>query len=210
MEAEEIIESFREMNHMIELEYDELPGVENDEWAPNWIRFHDTLSGGLICINEYNHEDPNEPVGTLIISAGIDLTIPKETIKKYIEIEEQKSYQLQETNIELITIKNPSHMVKEFNELNQMLHIVHTDYPKGWVAFHDTNTKKLIIINERDQDSRESLGSIIVLCAESMNIEIPHHQKEKYINAQKMKSQLALVSDVNVLKQTDLKYNYKL
>jgi hypothetical protein len=96
------LQDLREMNHMIELDFDTLPDIEGG-WSEGWVRFHDALTGNMICINEKNREEPNEPIGAVIVSSNMDVTIPPSQVNKYIAVEKMKSLSLGALDASLTT-----------------------------------------------------------------------------------------------------------
>lgn len=95
MDSDKIVETLRDCNHMIELDFKTLPRLsEDDQWATGWVRFHDTLTGNMVCVNQKNKEDPQEPVGTVVVSSNMDVTIPPNQVVKYLTVESMKSASL--------------------------------------------------------------------------------------------------------------------
>lgn len=105
MNIDHMLDSFRKMNHLIELDEDHWPILENTEWSEGWVRFHDTLNNSLLCVNE---DDPDnttqEEVGEVLIMSGDDyctcVSIPPKQMVKFIKAETMKSNML-ETSINL-------------------------------------------------------------------------------------------------------------
>ena len=106
MQVNEIIARLRSMNHLIELGMDNLPNLEDEdnEWLEGWVRFYDTMTCALICINESDvggtEDDDYEPydIGTVLVCSGNyynnSVDIPESQMEKYILAEQMKSNSL--------------------------------------------------------------------------------------------------------------------
>lgn len=104
MQVKEIIARLRSMNHLIELDPECLPELEeDDEWLEGWVRFHDTMTGILICVNECCEELDEQGVslyelGLILLTSGNNydnsVTVPQNQLEKYILAEQMKSNSL--------------------------------------------------------------------------------------------------------------------
>lgn len=195
MTPDEIIEDLREMEHMIELEYDQLPELPDGEpWAANWVRFHDALTGTMVCVNESNEEDEEE-LGTVIIVSDTDITIPPNSVKKYISIEKDKSSDF--AALSSSGLDTTADRVEAFRSMNHIIEIEHPDTPKGWVSFHDTKTKKTVCVNRANtQYETEPVGTMVVIS--DVIVTIPEHAAEKYLKAHQKQSYVLNGAMVNI------------
>jgi hypothetical protein len=82
------------------LDFDTLPFIDGG-WSEGWVRFHDALTGNMVCINQSNRDEPSEPIGAIIISSNMDVTIPPNQVNKYIAVEKMKSNSLASFNNDL-------------------------------------------------------------------------------------------------------------
>lgn len=209
MDPDEIIEELREMEHMMELEYDQLPELPDGEpWAANWVRFHDALTGTMVCVNESDTEN-DEELGTVIIVSDADITIPPSDVKKFIAIEKNKSNGL--AQLSASGLDTTTNRVEAFRGMNHMIEIEQPDTPKGWVAFHDSNTKKTVCINRANtQYDTEPVGTMVVIS--DVIVTIPEHKADKYLQAHQKQSNAlnSAMENVNDSKnKSESKIEYK-
>lgn len=197
MEVEEIIESLVNMNHLIELDYEQLAPLEDDEpWDEGWLRFHDTLTGKMVCVNIESPSE-EEPIGTIVIAAMTDITIAPDQVSKYISIEKSKSDQLALAKVEPKDTSDIKSLIKTFENMDHILTVDVENTPKGWVSLLDTTTSSVIYINEKNKEyTNEPIGTIVI--GAFLNTTIPEEGQEKYINAQLMKSELALSEEAKM------------
>lgn len=188
MEIDDIVESFRDMEHMVELDYDQLPDLPDGEpWSEGWVRFHDVVTGTMVCVNESDLEDEAEP-GSLIIVSNRDITIPVDKVEKYIAVEKQVSQKLKDLQINTNQVVN-SEVVNFVTNLNQMLPIQFDEAPKGWSSFFDLTTKKVVCVNRNNNEyPEEPVGTVIIVS--DVNITVPEEGKKKYFSAQNAKSSM--------------------
>lgn len=190
MEIDDIVESFRDMDHMVELDYDQLPDLPDGEpWSQGWVRFHDVVTGTMVCVNESDTEDDAE-LGSLIIVSNRDIIIPRDKVEQYIDIEKQVGQKLVDMKINTNKVEN-NEVVTFFSNLNQMIEVPFEEAPKGWSSFYDTTTKKVICINRNNnEEPTEPVGTIVIVS--DVLITVPESQKQKYLEAQNAKSSMFL------------------
>lgn len=102
MHIDKLLETFRAMNHLIELDEENWPQLEDEsEWNQGWVRFHDTLNNTLLGINELGiSEDGQESnIGDININSGSNycnsVNIPYSQVAKFIKNETMKSNMLE-------------------------------------------------------------------------------------------------------------------
>jgi hypothetical protein len=107
MSVEENIEQLRNMNHLIEIEHENLPPLENEhKWYRGWIRFHDVMTNALICINESDTTDEENQIGEILVCSGMyysnSVCISAKNAQKYLLAEQMKSNMLIANNKKLM------------------------------------------------------------------------------------------------------------
>lgn len=98
MSVEENIEQLRNMNHLIEIEHENLPLLNGHKWDKGWVRFHDVMTNTLIGINE--------SIGSIFIYSGPyysnSVCISAKNAQKYLLAEQMKSNMLIANNKKLM------------------------------------------------------------------------------------------------------------
>jgi hypothetical protein len=108
MNIDNLLEKFRNMNHLIEL--DEMPDLVDGEWNQGWVRFYDTLNTSVVCVKyteEFDEDDGEEyeegsSIGDITVCINdykLNVYIPTNKVDKFVNAEQKKSDMLNEGHV---------------------------------------------------------------------------------------------------------------